>query len=164
MTTAGTTLIVSASVHHHNTDRVAQAMAETLGADRLQPADCSYERLAGYDLLGLGSGIYYGRVHEELWRWVVGMPTACRDRLRVFIFTTSGLPFLAWLWHRPLKSVLADKGYRVIGEFACPGFDTWGPLWLTGGLHHARPDARDLARAREFAAGLGARTGGGAHA
>ena len=64
------------------------------------------------------------------------------------------LPFLAELWHAPLRRLLARKGFRVVGEFACRGFDTWGPLWLTGGLNRAHPDDRDLARAEKFAAGL----------
>lgn len=33
----------------------------------------------------------------------------------------------------------------------CRGFDTWGPLWLTGGLNWRHPGERDLVRAREFA-------------
>jgi hypothetical protein len=61
---------------------------------------------------------------------------------------------LAKLWHRPLKAALAEKGYDVIAEFACRGFDTWGPLWLTGGLNWRHPNERDLQRAREFAGKL----------
>lgn len=54
--------------------------------------------------------------------------------LPVFIFTTSVLPFLVTAWHRPLKRALASKGYEVTGEFACRRLESWGPLWLTGGL------------------------------
>jgi flavodoxin len=75
----------------------------------------------------------------------------------VFIFTTSGLPMFAKLWHWPLKNVLTKKGYEVLGDFACRGFDTWGPLWLTGGLNRAHPDERDFQRAREFAGRLASR-------
>lgn len=147
-------LLVTKSVHHQNTARVAHAMAEQVGAECVTPADCPYERLNNCDVLGLGSGIYYGRVHEELWQWVLGLPTNTSGRPHVFIFTTSGLPFLARFWHRPLKSVLARKGYRVIGEFSCRGFDTWGPLWLTGGLNRTHPDERDLRRARDFVSAI----------
>lgn len=145
------TLLVYESVHHRNTARVAREMASVLGADSCSPAECPYSRLADYELLGIGSGVYYGRVHDELWRWVRGLPDAHPGRSRVFIFTTSGLPFLARFWHRPVKSVLAEKGYEIAGEFSCRGFDTWGPLWLTGGLNRRHPDDRDLRRARDFA-------------
>jgi hypothetical protein len=42
-------------------------------------------------------------------------------------------------------------GYRVVGTFCCPGFDTWWPLRLVGGLNKGRPNEADLTRAREFA-------------
>jgi hypothetical protein len=77
-----------------------------------------------------------------------GAPEATKP---AFVFSTSGLPFLAKLWHGPLKKLLARKGFEVVGEFSCRGFDTWGPLWLTGGLNWRQPNERDLARAREFA-------------
>lgn len=144
-------LIVYKSVHHQNTAKIARVMADVLGAECVSPAECPYSRLAGHELLGLGSGIYYGRVHDELWQWVRDMPETYSQNLSVFVFTTSGLPVLAKLWHWPLKSALMNKGYEVMAEFACRGFDTWGPLWLTGGLNKAHPDERDIQRARDFA-------------
>ena len=145
------TLLVYKSVHHGNTAQIAREIAGVLGADCVSPAECRYERLAGCELLGIGSGVYYGRVHDELWRWVQDLPAEHAEYMQVFVFTTSGLPVLAKLWTRPLIAILAKKGYPVIGEFACRGFDTWGPLWLTGGLNWRHPNERDLARAREFA-------------
>ncbi len=144
-------LIIVKSVHHQNTAKVAHEIAGVLGAECASPVECPYSRLAGYDLLGIGSGVYYGRPHEELLQWVRGLPDVYARVLPVFIFTTSGLPFLATFWHRPLKQALATKGYEITGEFACRGFDTWGPLWLTGGLNWRHPNELDLRRAREFA-------------
>jgi flavodoxin len=144
-------LLVYKSVHHRNTAKVAHEIAGVLGAECASPVDCPYSRLAGYDLMGIGSGIYYGRPHDELLQWVRGLPGDFARALPVFIFTTSGLPFLAAFWHRPLKHLLASKDYEVVGEFACRGFDTWGPLWLTGGLNWRHPNGRDLKRARKFA-------------
>jgi flavodoxin len=147
-------LLVFKSVHHQNTAQIAREMAGVLGAECTSPAECPYSRLAGCELLGLGSGIYYGRVHDELLQWVRGLPDALARDLPVFVFTTSGLPFMAPFWHWPLKHALTKNGCPVLGEFACRGFDTWGPLWLAGGLNWRHPDERDLQRAREFAAGI----------
>jgi len=144
-------LLVYKSVHHQNTAQVAREIAGVLGAECVAPAECPYSRLAGCELLGIGSGIYYGRPHDELLQWVRGLPEERTRDLPVFIFTTSGLPFLAKFWHRPLKQALAATGYEIIGEFACRGFDTWGPLWLTGGLNWRHPNEQDFQRAREFA-------------
>jgi len=155
MSTSGKTLLVFKSVHHQNTAQVAREIAGVLGADCAAPAQCPYSRLAGCELVGIGSGVYYGRPHDELLQWVRGLPENLARDLPVFIFTTSGLPVLAKLWHRPLKAALVKKGFHVIAEFTCRGFDTWGPLWLAGGLNRAHPDERDLQRAREFARRVG---------
>lgn len=164
MAATGTkTLLVYKSVHHQNTARIARAMAGVLGADCAAPEDCPYERLAHYDLLGLGSGVYYGGVHEELRNWVSDLPVEYAQHVRVFVFTTSGLPFLAPFWHRPLRQSLTKKGFSVIGEFACRGFDTWGPLWVLGGLNTAHPDERDCERAMKFAAQMATKGANSSH-
>jgi flavodoxin len=147
-------LILLESPHHGNTAKVAKAMAGELGAEVAHPEAVPYTSLVDCQLLGLASGVYYGRMHEALFTWLHGLPDAPVPTKPAFIVSTSGLPFLAELWHAPLRRLLARKGFRVVGEFACRGFDTWGPLWLTGGLNRAHPDDRDLARAEEFARGI----------
>jgi flavodoxin len=144
-------LILCKSVHHGNTAKVAEALAGVLTAEIADPEAPSRPSLQGRPLVGFGSGVYYGRMHEALFDWLHGLPDAAEATTPAFVFSTSGLPWLAWLWHRPLRDLLARKGFRVVGEFACGGFDTWGPLWLAGGLNRAHPDGRDLERARAFA-------------
>ena len=90
-------------------------------------------------------------MHRGLFAWLRGLPDAPEPTTPAFVFSTSGLPVLAKLWHAPLKKLLGRKGFEVVGEFACRGFDTWGPLWLAGGLNWRRPNEQDLARAVEFA-------------
>jgi flavodoxin len=147
-------LILLESPHHGNTAKVASAIAGVLGAEVAHSGAVPYTSLADCQLLGLASGVYYGRMHEALFAWLRGLPDAPIPTMTAFIVSTSGLPFLAKLWHAPLRRLLARKGFRIVGEFACQGFDTWGPLWLTGGLNRIHPDARDLARAEEFARGI----------
>ena len=150
-------LILCKSVHHENTAHVAHAMAEVFGADTVvaAPEEVPFTSLAGGGLVGFGSGVYYGRMHPALFDWLHGLPDAREPTRPAFVFSTSGLPFLTAVWHRPLKRLLARKGFRVVGEFACRGFDTWGPLWFAGGLNRAHPDEGDLQRARTFAQTLG---------
>lgn len=155
-------LLVVASVHHGNTAQVAAAIADVLEAEVIRPEDVVPERLGSHDVVGFGSGVYYGGMHDSLFHLVHGLPdaeagaaaapAAATVRARpAFVFSTSGLPCLARMWHAPLKKLLARKGFDVVGEFSCRGFDTWGPLWLAGGLNRKHPDDRDLARARDFA-------------
>jgi len=126
-------------------------MAGVLGADVAAPEETPYTSLEQYGLVGFGSGVYYGRMHDALFEWLRGLPDAPEATNPAFVFSTSGLPFLAKFWHAPLKKLLTRKGFEIVGEFSCRGFDTWGPLWLTGGLNWRHPNERDLARAREFA-------------
>ena len=147
------TLVICKSVHHQNTARVAESIASVLGAEISSPEAVPYTSLDDYDLIGFGSGIYYGRFHEALWEWLRGLPEqpASQPKKPAFVFSTAGISLLWKLWHDPLKKELSRRGFVVIGDFHCRGFDTWGPLWLTGGLNRKHPDERDLARAAEFA-------------
>jgi flavodoxin len=152
-------LILCKSVHHGNTAEVARALAAgfrfagVLDDDVITaaPEAVPFTSLTDCRLIGLGSGVYYGRTHESLFDWLGGLPDATVATVPAFVFSTSGLPFLAKLWHWPLKTLLARKGFEVVGEFSCRGFDTWGPLWFAGGLNRRHPDEQDLERAREFA-------------
>lgn len=126
-------------------------MRGVLGARVAAPEEVPYASLVDCSLVGFGSGVYYGGMHPAIVDWLRGLPDAEVATIPAFIFTTSGLPFLAKVWAAPLRRLLAQKGFEVLGEFACRGFDTWGPLWLTGGLNRKHPDERDLERARLFA-------------
>lgn len=147
-------LIICMSVHHQNTAQVARAIADVLHADICRPDEVPYARLDEYDLIGLGSGIYFGRFHPALRRWVRELPAVPVHGRRAFVFSTSGLSGLWRVWHQPLKASLARKGFDVVAEFHCRGFDTFGPLWLMGGINRRHPDADDLQRAADFAARL----------
>jgi flavodoxin len=150
-TESGKALIVCTSIHHQNTAQVARALAEVLGGEVARPDDVRYTSVSRYEVMGFGSGVYHGRLHGALFDWLSGLPD-CRERVQpAFVFSTSGLSFLSKVWHAPLKRLLGRKGFEVIGEFSCRGFDTWGPLWFMGGLNRGHPDEQDLARARDFA-------------
>lgn len=147
-------LIICVSVSHGNTRRVAEAIGGVLGADLVEPEQLSPADVAGFDLVGFGSGIYGMTFHPRLWRFARSLP---RGRGRpVFLFATSGS---RERWWRPavvvMGGLLRSKGYRVVGAFSCRGWDTWLPLRLIGGINRGRPADADLAAARAFASGLG---------
>lgn len=145
------TLILCKSIHHQNTALIAQAFADVLGAEVRDPDATPIEMIQDYDLIGLGSGIYFGRFHAALRSWISQLPDLEHVHDKAFIFSTSGLPFLWRLWHRPLRARLKKKGLNVIAEFHCRGFDTFGPLWLFGGLNCRHPNQADRKHAAEFA-------------
>ncbi len=144
------TLIIYTSVHHGNTEKVAQAMAGVLGADIVAAARAEPGLIDRYDLIGFGSGIYHGRHHQTLFRFVDLLPAV--DGMLAFVFSTSGRGVAQD--HTALKLELEAKGFRIVGDFTCKGWDTYTVLGLVGGINKGRPDARDLMHAGEFAESL----------
>lgn len=148
-------LLVVVSYHHGNTEKIARAMAGVLGADVVTPEQVLPERLYEYDLVGFGSGIYAGTFDPAM--------TALADRLsfdagkRCFLFSTYGAPAFAVTPeftgknHEEMRQKLAAKGYAVLGEFGCAGWNTNSFLNYFGGINRGRPDAGDLRNAEAFA-------------
>jgi flavodoxin len=143
--------IIYKSIHRGNTRRVAEAMAAALGAELYTVAEAAGLDAGQFDLIGFGSGIYFCRHHHDLRRLVTTWP---RVPPKSFVFSTAGISSLASWWHGSLVRLLRRRRSEVVGQFSCPGFDTFGPLWLIGGLHRGRPSEADLARAAEYAQGL----------
>lgn len=140
--------LVVASVHHGNTRSVAEAMASVLHADIMSPEEVTPDTLSQYDLVGFGSGIYFGRHHFSLRQLVSSVDQLPKQG---FIFSTAGLPFLARMFHWSLRRALIRQGCRVLDEFSCRGWDTVGPLILFCGINRNHPNASDLDRSRQFA-------------
>jgi flavodoxin len=143
------TLIIYTSVHHQNTEKVATVMIEELDADYIHTDHAKPETLAAYDLIGFGSGIYFGKHHKTLFQFVETLPTMTQKR--AFVFSTCGD---GKMHHTALKEKLVNHGFSIVDEFCCRGWDTFGPLKLFGGINKGRPDEKDLAAARVFAQGL----------
>ena len=143
-------LIIYISIHYGNTEKIAKAIAEVLNAELLKPSEIKAGTLSEYDLIGFGSGSYFWQHHKKLLKIVKNTPRLHR---KAFIFSTRGAG-PAWLSHRVLKKTLLEKGFDVLGEFSCKGFDTFGALKLIGGINKGKPDGKDLAAAKKFAMAL----------
>jgi flavodoxin len=53
--------------------------------------------------------------------------------------------------HSSLKEKLQSKGYIIVDDFSCAGYNTNSFLKLIGGINKGRPNAEDLKNAEEFA-------------
>ncbi len=75
---------------------------------------------------------------------------------KAFIFSTSGVsnPKYKTKIHTALREKLAEKGYLIVDEFNCHGFNTNSFLKVFGGMNKGRPNSEDLAAAEEFAKNL----------
>ncbi|MEA1994341.1 MAG: flavodoxin family protein [Euryarchaeota archaeon] len=152
-------LIIYMSIHHNNTENVAKAITQVLEAELIKAHKVDINKVDNYDLIGFGSGIYWGKHHQALLKLSEKLPDL--KGKRSFIFSTSGLS--NWMnsihhirnrtmhFHNPLKKKLSKKGFDIINEFTCRGFDTVGPLKLIGGICKCRPNEKDLENAKKFA-------------
>jgi flavodoxin len=155
-------LIVVFSYHHNNTQKIAEVFAKVLEAQVKSPQQVIPEELQQCDLVGFGSGIYAGKNHETLLD-LADKLSQVRDK-KAFIFSTSGTPTAiagqerlakyAHKCHATLREKLQSKGYIVVDEFSCAGFNTNKFLKRFGGLNKGRPNAEDLQHAEEFASRL----------
>ena len=152
-------LIVVFSYHHMNTQKVADVFAKVLDAQIKTPQQISPEELQQFDLVGFGSGIYAGKNDQSLLDFV--------DKLRqvtykkAFLSSTSGMPIgisgqnrleeYTSKCHTTLREKLQSKGYTVVDEFSCAGFNTNKFLKWFGGINKGRPNTEDLKHAEVFA-------------
>ena len=131
---------------------MAEVFAKVLDAQVKTPQQTSPEELQQYDLVGFGSGIYFGKHHKNLLELADKLPQLTNKN--AFIFSTSGDTRRIPQLHSALRKKLQSKGYKITDEFNCSGFDTFGALRLLGGIKKGRPDAEDLKQAEEFASKL----------
>ena len=143
-------IIVFTSIAYGNTEKVARAMSQAEGTDLAKTAETTPDVLSKYDVVGFGSGIYNGKHHQDIFDLVGRMPESSGKR--AFVFSTSG--YGTTKLNKKLVEALEKKGLRVIGDFACKGFDTAGINRLYGGAAKGRPNGADLEAARTFAKNL----------
>ncbi len=157
-------LIVVCSYHHKNTQKVAEVMAKVLDAQVKSPQETGSDELKEYDLVGFGAGIDSGKHYRELLDFADGLPQVTDKK--AFIFSTCGAPmklmeldkteFTKYVAknHSSLREKLHSKGYLIVDEFSCAGFNTNSFNKLFGGINKGRPNAEDLKHAEEFAQNL----------
>lgn len=146
--------IVCYSYHHHNTDKIAEVFAKVLDAKIKTPLEVNPEELQDYELVGFGSGIYSSKHHESVLELADELPEV--KNMNAFIFSTAGITSKskASKDHLKLREILESKGYVIVGEFQCKGFNTNSFLRLFGGMNKGRPNLTDLKGAEEFVLNL----------
>jgi len=127
-------LLVLYSYHHKNTEKIAKVFAKELDAQIKTPQQINPEELQEYNLIGFGSGIYDEKHHKLLLDLADNLPQVTNSLL--------------------LREKLQTKGYMIVDEFSCKGFNTNSFMKYFGGMNKGRPNAEDLKHAEEFAQNL----------
>ena len=137
------------SRHHRNTLKVLEAMAQEREMDLIDVTARSAVGLGEYDVVGFASGIYYGKFHKTVTDFLGQYLPQGKDVFFVYTCGSKGKGYT-----QTIAQAAGEKRARILGEYGCRGFDTFGPFKLVGGTSKGHPDETDLENARRFFAGL----------
>ncbi len=145
------TIIIYASIHHKNTEKVAKAMGEVLNAKLFNVFEVNQKTILDADCIGFGSGIYFFKFHRNLIKIVTDLPPV--EDKKAFVFSTAGIKSNVFLnrGNKHFKKILKQKNFKILGDFECLGLDTNGILKKIGGINKGRPNEKDLEKAKKFA-------------
>ena len=136
-------VIVYASVHHGNTEKLVKNIAEECQVDLIDAVKQPDADLSSYDIVGFASGIYFSKFHQSILEFAEkNLP----DDKKVFLICTYG----GSANYKSIEQILDKKRSKVIGKFGCKGYDTFGPFKLVGGIAKGHPDEEDMKNAVEF--------------
>ncbi len=144
-------LIVLHSYHHNNTEKIAKVFAKVLEAQIKTPQRTDPKELQEYNIVGFGAGIDSGKHYKPLLDFADKLPQV--ENKSAFIFSTAGITGKKKLAkdHSVLREKLEAKGYKIVDEFQCKGFNTNVFLKYFGGMNKGRPNEEDLKNAETFA-------------
>ncbi|MCH5148407.1 MAG: flavodoxin [Clostridiales bacterium] len=129
-------LIIVKSKGTGNTMQIAEAMAEAVPATITALEEVHNYNLEGYDLIGLGSGIFFGKHYKDLIKFAETLKAK-----NCFVFSTSGYNNLEKV-NGALVKLLEAGGNNVLGSFACRG------VFL--GKNKGHPNTDDFDNAQKF--------------
>lgn len=143
------TLIVYHSEHHGNTKKLLDALAKQGDVTLVEAKATPQLDVSCYDVIGLASGIYYQKFHKDVLNWAEqNLPQG----KKVFFIYTYGVKRNSYL--DTIGQIAVSKGAKIMGSYGCPGFDTFGPFKLVGGIAKGRPNEEDITEAVKFFNGL----------
>ena len=144
-------VLIVYSYHHMNTLKIANEIAKVLNAEVINIAKTNIGIIDENMIIGFGSGIDSSKHYPELLKYVGGLKN--KNGKNVFIFSTSAIMGEKKVKkdHEALRTKLIEKGFNIIDEFSCKGFNTNSFLKIFGGMNKGRPNIDDLKKAESFA-------------
>lgn len=136
------TAIVYYSKHHGNTKKLIDAIAAQHDVTAIDATEVKTADLSGYDMVGFASGIYYSKFHKSVLEFAEhNLP----DGKPVFFLYTYGAEKQGYT--KAITEAVAKHNAKIVGEYGCFGFNTFGPFKLIGGIAKNHPTADELERA-----------------
>lgn len=149
MKTGMKTAIVYYSQHHGNTKKLLDAIAARNDVTLIDATAGGNLNLSAYDRIGFASGIYYSKFQKSVLQVAENQLPQGKS---VFFLYTYGAKRDGYT--KAIRDAVAKHGAKVLGEYGCPGFNTFGPLKLIGGMAKGHPDDQEIQGAVAFYEGL----------
>ncbi|HRX13408.1 MAG TPA: flavodoxin family protein [Eubacteriales bacterium] len=139
------TAIVYYSAHHGNTKKLIDAIASQGDVTLIDTSKVKNTDLSNYDLIGFASGIYYQKLHESVLQFAKNnLPV----NKKTFIIYTCGVDVKSY--PDAIKRIIEEKEGNILGVYSCPGYDTFGPFKLVGGIKKGHPNEAEIDAAVKF--------------
>lgn len=141
------TIILYYSNHHGNTKKLVDAIAasDPENVEILDVTTAGPKDLSGYEWIGVASGIYAGNFGKPLLNY---MKNNLPEGKNVFILFTSAMNLDSL--SSSARKVIEEKKCYVMGQYNCPGYNTFGPFKLMGGTAKGHPTKEELDGAVKF--------------
>ena len=138
--------IIYCSVHHKNTEKLIQAIFKKYpDVPLVDAAKAVLINLESYKLIGVASGIFYGKMHKSLLNFLENNLPAHK---KAFIMYTSGAENENY--GKEAESIIREKDCTYLGKYSCRGYDTFGPFKLIGGIQKNHPTEAEIEGAVKF--------------
>ncbi len=139
------TAIVYVSTHHGNTKKLVDAISEKYDITAIDGTKDNDFDLAEFNRIGFASGIAYGEFYPQMLKII---NEKLPEGKEVFFLYTCGLKTKKYC--NAARKIAEMKKAKILGEYGCQGYDTYGLLKLFGGISKGHPDKTDLQNAIEF--------------
>lgn len=139
------TAIVYYSRHHENTKKLLDAIAEKYEVTLIDITANPAPNLSEYDRIGFASGIYYSKFHKTLLKFA---SEQLPENKEVFFLYTFGAEKAGYT--KAITEAVQKRNAKILGEYGCFGFNTFGPFKLIGGMAKGHPDQTEIANAVKF--------------
>ena len=141
-------VIVFESTHHGNTKKLVDAIAAKNEVDLINAIEADYVNYEDYDIIGFASGAAYGKFYKKITSLARSVPSG----KKVFFMYSCGKNNKDYSDN--IRETLESKGCISLGSYGCPGYDTFGPLKLMGGINKGHPNQGEIEGAVDFYASL----------
>lgn len=143
------TAIIYYSKHHGNTKKLLDAIAAGNEVTLVDVTQNPMTDLSGFDRIGFASGIYYSKFQKTLLAYAEKYLPENKETFFIYTYGAKKNGYTT-----AIAEAVKKHHAKVLGEYGCFGFNTFGPFKLIGGIAKGHPDQTDMEGVLSFYKGL----------